>query len=132
MKFGVPGTQPAQTDLEGRVSYFNGPANITASGMSIRTPGVALNLQPGGDASGWNNDRTQRWISWAREGRPMMVRVRTQGRSAVLPVIDLGPHESTGRAIDITEAGLRRMGWKTPDGFRTDAWGRVEFLGRKK
>lgn len=125
-------TEEKRADLEGRVSYFNGPADITASGMSINTPGVALNLKPGSDASGWNNERTQKWISWAREGRPMMVRVRTQGRSAVLPVIDLGPHESTKRAIDITEAGLRKMGWKTPAGFRTDAWGKVTFLGRKK
>lgn len=133
MNFGFPGGE-SDSDLRGKVSYFGGGSDFqpVASGGFSDRPGVALNLRPGTTSSGWNNRRTQKWISWAREGRPMMVRVRTQGRSAILPVIDLGPHESTGRAIDITEAGLRKMGWKTPRDFRTDAPGTVEFLGRRK
>jgi hypothetical protein len=118
--------------IRGRVSYFGGQGDeqeVAGGGRSGR-PGVALNLLPGSD-SGWNNSRTQRWMRWAREGRPMMVLVRTQGKRAILPVIDLGPAGWTDRAIDITEAGIRAMGFARGE-FRTDAPGTVTLLGRAR
>jgi hypothetical protein len=116
--------------LQGRVSYFDD--GITASGVSAASnAGVALNLVPGTDSSGWNNEVTQQWMTWAREGRPMMVKVTSQGKSATMPIIDVGPNESTNRAIDITVTGVYKMGFRNLSEFKTDAQGTVEFLGRR-
>ena len=115
--------------LKGRVSYFGGEG--TAGGYHASTDaGVALNLVPGSE-DGWNNDVTQQWMTWAREGRPMMVRVNTQGKSAVMPIIDVGPAGWTNRAIDITEPGVFKMGFRNLGEFKTDEQGTIQFLGRR-
>jgi hypothetical protein len=118
--------------VKGKVSYFGGDGDlqeVAGGGMSNR-PGLALNLRPGSD-SGWNNAQTQRWMRWSREGRPMLALVKTQGKEAILPIIDLGPAGWTNRAIDITKAGVVAMGLN-PSTFKTDAPGRVILLGRAR
>lgn len=113
--------------LKGRVSYFNGPASTTASGLPVTTPGLALNLHPG-THSGWDNSTTRKWMEMAGNGNPAMGLTKIAGKSATLPVIDLGPHEETGRAIDVTEAGAKKMGLD-PSSFPTDSIGTVEITG---
>lgn len=114
--------------IEGRVSWFNGPASTTASGTPVSTPGLALNLAPGTTSAGWSNPTTRYWMALAAAGRPQLARTTIAGRSAVLPIIDLGPHEITHRAIDVTEAGVHEMGWSDAYSFPTDAIGRVKLI----
>jgi len=112
--------------VRGRVSYFND--GTTASGLSAATrPGLALNLNAGTD-KGWNNSTTQGWMTAARGGKPVYGRVTIAGKSAVLPIIDLGPAGWTGRAIDVTQKGIEKMGF-TAANFPTDAMGKVKILG---
>lgn len=111
--------------VSGKVSWFQGGA--TAGGKNTSQPGVALNLHPGTD-SGWNNETTQGWMADSRAGHPDFVRVTIAGHSANLPIIDLGPAGSTGRAIDVTEGGVHKLGF-TPDNFPTDAIGTATLLG---
>lgn len=113
--------------VSGRVSWFNGPSPTTASGTPVAKPGLALNLHPGTDA-GWDNPTTRGWMDAARAGNPVYGRTMIAGHSANLPIIDLGPDGETGRAIDVTEAGVRKLGF-TPDNFPTDAIGKVRILG---
>ena len=101
--------------VRGRVSTFGPPleqAGLTAYGLSSSAAGIAVN--PGMGRTTWDNAEAR---SYARKA--MLVTVR--GRSAVLPVIDKGP-SIPGRAIDITGAGVRRLGF-SPASFPTDAVG---------
>lgn len=113
--------------ISGRVSWFNGPASTTASGTPVSEPGLAVNIAPGTTSAGWLNSTTLRWMAMARAGKPQMVWATTQGHTGKLPIIDLGPHESTGRAIDYTEAALYKLGF-TPSSFITDALGSVKLI----
>ncbi len=114
--------------IKGRVSYFGGGA--TAGGGNTSQPGLALNLNPGTD-SGWNNPTTQGWMEKARAGHPVYGRTTIAGHTANLPIIDLGPSGFTGRAIDVTEGGVRKLGLDTAN-FPTDSIGTVEILGTGK
>ena len=116
--------------LRGRVSWFIG--DMTASGMNANeTAGVALNLAPGTDSSGWDNETTDRWMLSAMDGDPYYARITIAGRSTIVPIIDKGPHEETGRAIDLTLKAVQQMGWSGTS-FPTDAIGTAVILGRKK
>lgn len=110
--------------LKGKVSWFNGPSPSTASGRPVTDPGLALNIAPGTDA-GWDNPTTRAWVNASQ-----MFRVRIGGHSADLPVTDLGPSGFTGRAIDVTEAGVHKLGWKNAATFPTDAIGTATMLRR--
>jgi hypothetical protein len=122
---GTHGSPTGQV-VTGKVSWFNGSA--TAGGKDANTdPGIALNLHPGTE-SGWNNATTQGWMTKCRTGKPVYARVEIAGHTAVLPIIDLGPAASTGRAIDVTQAGVAKLGFSTSN-FPTDAVGHAHILG---
>jgi len=74
----------------------------TASGLSATTtPGIALP---------------------SREGLGKMHEVTgPNGQKVMLPQIDIGPAEWTGRGIDISKAALEKLGY-TPENFPTDAY----------
>jgi hypothetical protein len=117
--------------VTGKVSYFGSGSDEqdTASGIYSTNPGCALNLRPGSGESGWNNETTQAWIAKAAAGNPVYAKITIQGKTANLPIIDLGPHEDTGRAIDVTGAGAEKMGFTATDsGFPTDAIGTAELI----
>lgn len=116
--------------VKGRVSFFNGPSSTTASGLPVSRPGLALNLNPGTD-SGWDNPTTRQWMELAGAGHPVYGRTTIAGHTANLPIIDLGPSGFTGRAIDVTEAGVRKLGLD-PSSFPTDSIGTVSILGGGK
>jgi len=111
--------------VKGRVTWFNGGA--TAGGWNTSQPGLALNLDPGTD-SGWNNDTTQHWMELARAGHPVYAKATIGGKSANLPITDLGPAGWTGNAIDVTEGGVAKLGFTT-DTFPSGSTGRVEIMG---
>jgi len=111
--------------IEGRSSYFSD--GITASGMSAaHNAGLALNLAPGTE-SGWNNERTQRWMARARAGNPVYAEVRLLGRRGVFPIIDLGPAGWVGRLADYSLPAVYELGF-TPANFPTDAISYVRIL----
>ncbi len=110
--------------VSGKVSWFNGGA--TAGGGNTSQPGIALNLDPGSD-SGWDNPTTEGWMEDARAGHPVYAAVSIAGHSANLPIIDLGPSGFTGRAIDVTEGGVEKLGFTTSN-FPTDAVGRALIM----
>lgn len=112
--------------IEGRVSWFNGPSSSTASGLPVSLPGLALNIAPGTD-SGWNNSTTRGWMAAAAAGNPQIGVTTISGRTTRLPIIDLGPSGFTRRAIDVTEAGVLKLGL-SPSSFPTDSIGRVKLL----
>lgn len=109
------------TVVEGRVSYFNGPASTTASGQPVSRPGIALNIAPGTDA-GWNNSTTRSWVATLQR-----FTVTIAGHTTILPVTDLGPSGFTGRAIDVTAAGVHALGLSTL-AFPTDSWGTAKLI----
>lgn len=112
---GAMGGRVSGNAVRGKVSWFSG--GTMASGLNTDTdPGIALNIDPGTD-SGWNNPTTRKWLA-ARQ--PFLVQIA--GHQAILPVTDMGPAGSTGRAIDVDLAGVRRMGF-SPSNFPTDAVG---------
>jgi len=111
--------------IGGKVSWFGGGSS--AGGKSTSQPGVALNLHPGTEA-GWNNPTTQGWMAASRAGHPVIAATEIAGHHANLPIIDLGPAASTGRAIDVTVGGVRKLGFTTGN-FPTDAYGRAVILG---
>ncbi|HVV74190.1 MAG TPA: hypothetical protein VHI52_22320, partial [Verrucomicrobiae bacterium] len=92
--------------VTGKVSWFNGGA--TAGGGNTSRPGIALNLNPGTE-SGWQNPTTEKWMEQSRAGHPVYAKVSVDGHSANLPIIDLGPAGFTGRAIDVTEGGVKKL-----------------------
>src|SRR5262249_11852279 len=79
--------------LKGRVTWFQGGA--TAGGSDTSRPGVALNLHPGTDG-GWQNSTTEGWMAQSRAGHPHYARVSIGGKTANLPITDLGPAGWTG------------------------------------
>lgn len=113
--------------LTGKVSWFNGGA--TAGGRTTSDPGVALNLHPGTEG-GWDNRVTRSWMADSNAGHPDYVRVEIAGHRANLPIIDLGPAGFTHRAIDVTEGGVRKLGF-SPSSFPTDAIGRATVLAQR-
>lgn len=106
--------------VEGRVSFFTG--GLTASGLQATEPGIALNIDPSAEPGGWNNSLTASWIRSLQE-----FRVTIAGHSAILRVIDAGPASWTGRQIDVTEAGVVKMGL-SPAAFPTDSIGRAKLI----
>lgn len=111
--------------VSGKVSWFGGGS--TAGGSDTSKPGLALNLNPGTE-SGWNNPTTQGWMAQSKAGHPVVGSTSISGHHAMLPIIDLGPAASTGRAIDVTEGGLGKLGFSSSD-FPTDATGTVTIEG---
>jgi Peptidase M15/Prophage tail length tape measure protein len=111
--------------VTGKVSYFGGGA--TAGGSTTSAPGVALNLDPGNEPGGWNNDTTQGWMSDSNAGHPVFAKVTIGGKTANLPITDLGPASWTGRSIDVTEGGVRKLGLD-PGAFPTDTIGKAVIL----
>lgn len=105
--------------VQGRVSVFGG--GLEASGHYTSEPGIALNIAPGTDG-GWNNSLTRTWLS-----RLQRFRVTIAGRSAVLPVTDLGPAGFVGRAIDVTEGGAAALGLSVSY-FPTDSVGTARLI----
>lgn len=131
---GEPGSgehgSPTGQTVTGKVSWFNeseNPGQGTAGGKSTSQPGIALNLHAGTEA-GWNNATTQGWMAKSKAGHPVFARVEIGGHTADLPIIDLGPAASTGRAIDVTEGGVKALGFTTSN-FPTDAIGHAKILG---
>jgi TP901 family phage tail tape measure protein len=112
-------------NVSGKVSWFNGGA--TAGGGNTSQPGIAMNLNPGTE-SGWDNPTTQKWMEESRAGHPVYADVSIDGHSADLPIIDLGPAGFTQRAIDVTEGGVKKLGFSTSD-FPTDATGTAVIRG---
>ncbi len=109
--------------VAGKVSWFGGPndkstrGRKTALGLSPNTPGVAI--RPGASFT---------------SGRPYLGGywdVHVGGKHSVLRQIDLGPHERTGKRIDITSAALGRFGF-TEKTFPTGAAGWAAWLGKDR
>ena len=111
--------------VTGKVSWFSGGA--TAGGSNTAQPGLALNLHPGTE-SGWNNAITQGWRDASLAGHPAYAKTMIEGHTANLPITDMGPAASTGRAIDVTEGGVRKLGFSTSN-FPTDAIGKAIIEG---
>jgi len=109
--------------LRGRVSYFTG-AGMAGGKTASTTPGLALNISPGSDA-GWDNPTTRAWVA-----AEQMFRVRVGGKTADLPVEDLGPAGFTNRAIDVTAPGVAKMGFNPVSSFPTDSIGTATMLRR--
>jgi TP901 family phage tail tape measure protein len=114
--------------LKGRVSYFGGQ-NTAGGKIADNDAGLALNLQPGTD-SGWNNNKTQKWMRASLAGRPYYADVGVEGHSAILPIIDLGPAGWVNRAIDVTTPGVGKLGFSPASSFPTDAIGEAWLLGQ--
>lgn len=115
----------APSIIKGKVSWFRGGA--TAGGSNTAHPGIALNLNPGTE-SGWNNNVTQSWMEQSKAGHPVFASVAIGSHKANLPIIDLGPAASTGRAIDVTQGGVGKLGFDTSN-FPTDTFGTATILG---
>jgi hypothetical protein len=109
------------TVVAGRVSFFDGPASTTASGQPVSRSGIALNIAPGTDA-GWNNPTTRSWVATLQR-----FEVTIAGHTTILPVTDLGPSGFTGRAIDVTAAGVHALGLSTA-AFPTDSQGTAKLI----
>lgn len=92
--------------VKGKVSYEGGTGHATADGKHTdEDPGFAI-----------RDDSTLGDWFWSKVG----------GHQGLLQHIDWGPAEWTGRNIDFTEAGLRKIG----SGLNiTDTFGSVEWKG---
>lgn len=102
------------TIFAGKVSTFGPPgegAGRTASGASSAAPGIALR-------------------SSATLGRHFCVTLNHGRLHAVLTQTDWGPASSTGRTIDITGAGVRRLHGRGH--FATDAPGKARLLPHRR
>jgi hypothetical protein len=106
--------------LEGRVSWFTGQG-MAFGGNASTTPAIALNINPGTDF-GWDNSTTR---AWGATHQKFLVEIA--GHSAVLPVYDLGPAGSTGRAIDVTGPGVDKLGLSRSS-FPTDSIGTATLI----
>lgn len=105
-------TGPISQVIKGRATWFNGGA--TAGGSDTSQPGLALNLDPSlGEPTGWNNPITQSWMRRSQAGNPVYARVKIGGKSTNLPITDMGPASWTGNQIDVTEGGVRKLGFTT-------------------
>lgn len=88
--------------IKGRVSWFGDTGNAMAGGgQPSRVPGIAL---------------------YNRATLGNLYKVVIAGHIARLRQVDVGPAPSTGRKIDVTQAGLRSLGFTTRN-FPTDAMG---------
>ncbi|HSC21792.1 MAG TPA: hypothetical protein VLC07_08685, partial [Solirubrobacterales bacterium] len=121
----IQALQKGGMTVTGKVSWFGGGA--TAGGSNTSQPGLALNLNPGTE-SGWNNATTRGWRDASLAGHPVYGQTTITGHTANLPITDMGPAASTGRAIDVTEGGVRKLGLSTSS-FPTDAIGKVVIEG---
>lgn len=105
--------------VSGKVSTFGPPgegAGTTATGVSSSAAGIAL--RPG---------------ATYQTGRALLgklFQVRIGHHLATLKDIDLGPNQSTGRRIDVTGAGARKLGLD-PLNFPTDSIGSATPVGSK-
>lgn len=106
----------------GKGSWFGGPrdgmdSGKMAGGNTTALPAVAVRL-PG---RSWRDSR--KYLNhYVRVTAP-------NGKTAVYRIGDLGPNESTGRNVDITYSGLKRLGYTEQD-FPTDAQFKVEYIGK--
>ena len=106
----------------GKGSWFGGPrdgmdSGKMAGGNTTALPAVAVRL-PG---RSWRDSR--KYLNhYVRVTAP-------NGKTAVYRIGDLGPNESTGRNVDITYSGLKRLGY-TEGNFPTDAQFKVEYVGK--
>ena len=106
----------------GKGSWFGGPrdgmdSGKMAGGNTTKLPAVAVRL-PG---KSWRDSR--KYLNhYVRVTAP-------NGKTAVYRIGDLGPNESTGRNVDITYSGLKRLGYTEQD-FPTDAQFKVEYVGK--
>lgn len=112
--------------VTGKATWFNGGA--TAGGSSTSQPGLALNLNTSDEPGGWNNETTQGWMEASKDGHPVFARVSVGGKSANLPITDLGPASWTGNSIDVTEGGVRKLGFTT-ENFPSGTVGKAVILG---
>jgi hypothetical protein len=96
--------------IRGKVSYFGGPGETTASGKPSTAPGIAL----------YNHATLGGW--W-RVHFP-------NGKSAVLQQTDIGPAPWTGRLVDVTVGALKEVGYSTGN-FPTDSKVTAEYLGKQ-
>jgi hypothetical protein len=106
--------------VKGSATWFAGGA--TAGGSDTSKPGVSLN--PGT----WNSPITRLWRDSSLAGNPFYARVKVGGRSAVLPITDMGPADWTGHAIDVTQGGLAKLGFSTSN-FPSGTEGSATILG---
>lgn len=108
--------------IKGRGSWFGGgndpgnPNKTTASGVPDSVAGVAI--RPGGT---YMSGQPYLGGYWRITG--------PNGKQAVLKQTDIGPNENTGRRVDITPAGLKKLGYSTST-FPTDSQFTAEYLGK--
>jgi hypothetical protein len=112
--------------VTGTATWFNGGA--TAGGSDTSRPGLALNLDTSKEPGGWDNETTQGWMEASQSGKPVYARVTIGGKSANLPITDKGPASWTGHSIDVTEGGVRKLGFTT-DTFPSGTVGKAVILG---
>jgi hypothetical protein len=67
----------------------------------------------------------------SQAGHPVYGRTTIGGKTANLPITDLGPAGWTGNAIDVTEGGVGKLGFTT-DNFPSGTTGKVAILGGGK
>ncbi len=105
--------------VTGRTSNFND--STTASRISAsRHEGIAINTDPGQGTSGWDNPRIRSWMA-----RGAKFKLTLKGVSRITRIIDLGPHQRTGRAVDLSYPLAAAMGFLTGWSFPTDSIGYV-------
>lgn len=115
--------------VQGRATWFTGGA--TAGGSSTSKPGLALNLDTSKEPEGWDNPTTQGWMEASRAGKPVYAQVSIGGKSANLPITDVGPASWTGNSIDVTAGGVHKLGFTT-DTFPSGTVGKAVVLGEGK
>jgi tape measure domain-containing protein len=116
--------------VRGKVSWFNDTETYSGiDGGAARHRGVAINPHPG--TASWSSATMRRL---AKSMAPVAVWLR--GKKFLTRFLDIGPHQSTGRAIDFSVPLIRAMGWSTSN-FPTDAigtakWGAAATKSAKK
>lgn len=116
----LPGMPPIPSNAEtfqGKTSWFTGP--MTASGVSAATtPGIALR-RPGTAFGDPINEESLKGY--------FLIKF-PNGKSVVLQQIDIGPNQSTGRSVDVSEPAVAVAGYTTSN-FPTDATVTATYLG---